>query len=110
MPHGSDRTAMEYRLSFRTEAQADLDHLYDFLADLGGREVAARFVERIISRCYEITSFPGRGQPRDDLSKGIRTMPFRRRALIAYRIVHDEVVIVRIFYAGRDYESELADD
>lgn len=36
-------------------------------------------------------------------------MPFRRRALIAYRIVDDEVVIVRIFYAGRDYESELAD-
>ncbi len=101
---------MEYRLSFRKEAQSDLDDLYDFLADRGGREVAARFVERIVASCYAITHFPGRGQPRDDLSVGIRTMPFRRRALIAYRIVHDEVVIVRIFFAGRDYESELADD
>lgn len=101
---------MDYRLSFQKEAQADLDNLYDFLADRGGREVARRFVERIIAACEAITLFPARGQGRGDLSEGIRTMPFRRRALIAYRIVRDEVVIVRIFFAGRDYESELADD
>jgi toxin ParE1/3/4 len=39
--------------------------------------------------------------------RGIRTMGFERRATIVFRVKAREVVIVRIFYGGRDYEHGL---
>ena len=50
---------------------------------------------------------PARGTRRDDIRLGLRTIGFERRATIAFRIVGREVVIVRIFYGGRDFERLL---
>lgn len=52
---------------------------------------------------------PARGTRRDDIRPGLRTIGFERRATIAFRIVDREVVIIRIFYGGRDFESILRD-
>jgi toxin ParE1/3/4 len=53
--------------------------------------------------------FPQRGTRRDDISRGLRTMGFERRATIVFQVKRAEVVIVRIFYGGRDYERALRD-
>jgi toxin ParE1/3/4 len=50
---------------------------------------------------------PARGTRRDDIRPGLRTVGFERRATIAFRIVGREVVIIRIFYGGRDFERIL---
>lgn len=50
---------------------------------------------------------PLRGTPRDDIKPGLRIVGFERRAVIAFRVKRSEVVIVRIFYGGRDYERIL---
>jgi hypothetical protein len=34
-------------------------------------------------------------------------MGFERRATIAFRVFEKEVVIVRVFYGGQDYERRL---
>ena len=52
---------------------------------------------------------PARGTRRDDIRPGLRTIGFERRATIAFRIVGREVVIIRIFYGGRDFERILHD-
>src|SRR5262249_45577471 len=52
---------------------------------------------------------PERGTRRDDIHAGIRTMGFERRATIVFRVMENEVVIVRIFYGGQDYERRLRD-
>lgn len=48
-----------------------------------------------------------RGTRRDDIRPGLRTVGFERRATIAFKVLAREVVIVRIFYGGRDFESIL---
>ena len=56
-----------------------------------------------------LATFPERGTKRDDLAPGIRTIGFERRATIAFRVGDDTVRIVRIFYAGRDYDAYFHD-
>jgi toxin ParE1/3/4 len=41
------------------------------------------------------------------LFDGLRVTGFRKRISIAFLIVETEVVIVGIFYAGVNYESQL---
>jgi toxin ParE1/3/4 len=59
---------------------------------------------RIVARCLKIGDAPRSGRPRDDLALGLRTIPFERRAVVAY-VVTDKVEIANIFYGGRDYEA-----
>ena len=51
--------------------------------------------------------FPERGTKRDDIRQGLRTMGFERRATIVFEVKRSEVVIIRVFYGGQDYERAL---
>jgi plasmid stabilization system protein ParE len=51
--------------------------------------------------------FPKRGRAWDDVRPGLRTVGFEGRVTIAFVVLEDEVVIVRIFYGGRDFEALL---
>ena len=68
-------------------------------------DAALRFVRRIRERCKRIGDAPHSGRPRDDLDNGLRTVPFEKSAVIAYRIEGDCVWITNIFYGGRDFEA-----
>jgi toxin ParE1/3/4 len=72
-----------------------------------GRAVASDYIDRIEAACMALEVFSQRGRRRDDIWPGIRTMGFERRATIAFRVLENEVVIVRIFYGGQDYERRL---
>ena len=45
------------------------------------------------------------GRPRDDLEPGLRTIPFERSAVIAYKVEDDRVRIGNVFYGGRNFEA-----
>lgn len=96
---------MPHEIRFRPLAEADLEALYEYLA-YAGPAVAAAYIERIEAACRALSEMPHCGAPRDDLASGIRTLNFKRRAVIAYRIGESSVTIVRVFYAGRDYAAE----
>jgi toxin ParE1/3/4 len=67
--------------------------------------VAEQFVTRVRERSRRIGLVPHGGTPRDDLAPGLRTVAFERRAVVAYRVEGDKVVISNIFFGGRDYEA-----
>ncbi|HYC14207.1 MAG TPA: type II toxin-antitoxin system RelE/ParE family toxin [Stellaceae bacterium] len=96
-----------FRVGFRPLAEADLIALYDRIASQSGEAAAEAYVARIEATCRALATFPERGTRRDDLMPGLRTIGFERRATIAFRVAASEVVIVRIFYGGRDYERRL---
>ena len=96
-----------YEVSFRPTAEADLFDLYQYLAHRAGRTVAGRYVHRIEAACMALERIPERGTRRDDIRAGLRVMGFERRATIVFQIIGNEVIIVRIFYGGRDYERIL---
>ena len=97
---------MRYRVTIRPEAEEDLAKIYDIIAD-DNPATAMRFVDGIRDLSMSLDRFPRRGKPRDDVAAGVRTLVYRKRATIAYRILGDTVEVTRVFYAGRDYEAIL---
>ena len=94
-----------YQVLFRPEAQKDLVDIFERILVISqDQQSARRFVSRIVSRCRRIGNVPRGGRPRDDLSAGMRIVPFEHSAVVAY-IVTDKVEILNIFYGGRDYEA-----
>ena len=90
---------------FSPEAEQDPLQIYDFIADAASAERAYSYTERIRKYCLAFDLFPERGNRRDDLRPGLRTVGFERRVTIAFHIAPGIVVIDRIFYAGRDIEG-----
>ena len=96
-----------YRIRIKPEAEAQLDHLYDYSADGSEPETAARFVRGIADRIDALTTFPHRGTPRPDLGRNIRSTNHRGRCLVAYRVEGDEVVVLGVFYGGQDIPARF---
>lgn len=94
-------------VSFRPLAEADLFELYRRIADEAGVEIAGTYIDRIEAACTALATFPRRGARRDDIRPGLRTIGFERRATIVFQVNKAEVVIVRIFYGGQDFERSL---
>lgn len=93
-------------VSFRPEARDDLIEIFRLILRLSGStSVARNFVERIRDRCNRIGLVPEGGYRRDDLEPGLRTVPFERSAVVAYRFENGRVRITNVFYGGRDYEA-----
>ena len=97
------------RVTFRPQAEADLRELYDFIAEDAGTGIAGAYIERIEAACLGLETFPLRGRARDGIRPGIRSLGFERLATIVYRVLKSEVVIIRIFYGGHDFERLLGD-
>ena len=96
---------------FRPQAFEDLEDIFRrVLRGSRSHVTARRFVMRIRNRCLRIGNVPRGGRPRDDLEVGLRTVPFERSAVIAYRIENQQVQITNIFYGGRDYEALFLDE
>jgi toxin ParE1/3/4 len=99
---------MSHEVVLRPQAERDLEGIYTLIA--ADNPIAAiRFVRRLRELCMSLSDFPYRGVPRDDLSFGIRLLPFQRRAVVAYRVAGDLVEITNVFYGGRDFEAILRD-
>ena len=94
------------RVVFRREALTQLEELYDSVVALGSPLAAADLVDALVVFCEDNAPFPLRGTARDDIRPGLRTIGFRRRAVVAF-VVRDDVVILGVFYGGRDYEPVL---
>ncbi|CCE04715.1 Plasmid stabilization system [Bradyrhizobium sp. STM 3843] len=98
---------MAFKVVFRPEAEADLIGLYEYIAERSGHNIAGDFIDRIEEACMALATFPKRGTRRDDVLPGLRTIGFERRVTIAFRVLKDQVEIVTVAYAGRNFEDDL---
>lgn len=101
---------MSYRIVFTPEARDQLDRLHAYIAAAADVNTASRFVDGIIDYIATLQEFPKRGTPRDDLRPGLRTLAWRRRVTIAFVVEEVDVVVIGIFYGGRDFETLLKED
>jgi toxin ParE1/3/4 len=92
---------VKLELIYQPSARADLDSLYDWIADRADPHTAFGYVGRIQAACRALLDFPGRGTPRGELGPGLRSVSFERRATIHYRVTDDAVEIVRVLHKGR---------
>lgn len=74
-----------HSIVWRPRARDELLALYDWIADRAGPDAAFEYTSRIEAHAERLAVYPERGTPRDDLVPGLRTSPYRRRTIIAYR-------------------------
>jgi toxin ParE1/3/4 len=100
---------VSYAIVLAPEARAQLDELYDYIAEAASPAIALRFTDAILGQLEELRDFPSLGTIRDDILPGLRTIGFRRRVTIAFVVEPSEVSVVGIFYGGQDFETLLRD-
>lgn len=100
----------EYRVIFAPEAQEQLLALYRHLTEVASGITAQRYTEGIISYCESLSSFPHRGNRRNELLAGLRVTNWRKRTVIAFVVEEDAVKILGIWYGGQQYEMAFGDE
>lgn len=90
-----------YRIVWRPEARVQLIALYDWIAAQATSDTAIGYTAAIEAHVDRLATFPDRGTPRNDLHPGIRTIPYRRRTVIAHRVLGDEVEIRALAHGGQ---------
>ncbi len=98
-----------HQVVFSPEAEAQLVDLYFCISAATSPEIAANYAEAIVRQCESLKTFPMRGAARDDVRPGLRVFGFRRRVSIAFEIVANQVIILGIYYGGRNLEAVLED-
>ncbi|MCJ2012385.1 type II toxin-antitoxin system RelE/ParE family toxin [Methylobacterium sp. J-076] len=95
------------QILYTAEAATDLDAIYDLIAEGSDPRVAVRYEQRIRTFCDALEYGAERGSLRDDVRPGLRIIGLERRVTVAFTVEGERVVILRIFYRGRDWGSAL---
>jgi toxin ParE1/3/4 len=96
-----------YRVVFAPEAVAQLEALYDYVAQATSSDVADGYTSAIVSYCEALHISPLRGARRDDIRPGLRITNYRKRAVIAFAVGD---AVVSILGEGREDLSTAAVD
>ncbi len=92
---------------FAPEARDDLSDLYRYVATASHPNTALAYLERVERFCLGLSVGSERGSVRSDIREGLRVVGFERSLSIAFTVAADRVEILRVFYGGRDWRSEL---
>ena len=92
---------MEYRIAFHPKAEAELEQLYDDIADRASPAIAWNFVAGIRDHCLGLSTFPQRGTERVEIMPGRRIIGYWRAVSIALAVEGEQVLILGIFFVGR---------
>ena len=94
------------RIRLTAEAEDDLAQIYRFVRrSSGSAEVARNYAARIRAFLNTFDTFPERGSIRDAIRPGLRIVGFERRVSVAFVVEAENVVILRILYAGRQFDE-----
>ena len=93
------------RVVYTDDAIADLLDICNYIAEHASATRALRYIDRLQRWIGKLERFPVRGVLRGDIRKDLRVAGFERRVSIAFIVEQDEVVVLRVLYAGRDVES-----
>ena len=98
---------MPWPVVFSPEANDDLTSLFDWIARSSGAEVAGNYLDRIEAFCLGLGHAPHRGHLRSDIRENLRIVGFERRLTIAFTIEAERVIILRLAYAGRNWQADF---
>ncbi|RWA57788.1 type II toxin-antitoxin system RelE/ParE family toxin [Mesorhizobium sp.] len=95
---------------FHPKAEAELGQLYDDIAERASPAIAWNFVVGIRDHCLGLSTFPQRGTERIEIMPGLRIVGYRRAVSIAFAVEGERVLILGIFYGGRNITTELLEE
>ncbi len=97
---------MPLRVRLTADAEADLQGIYLYIGEKASPGAAKAYAARILEFLSKLEMFPERGTRRDEIRPGLRMIGFERRVTVAFIAQPEEVVVLRILYAGRQFEGE----
>jgi toxin ParE1/3/4 len=86
------------------EATEDIDHLWDYYADVAGRAAADKILREIAKAVATIGDFPLAGRSRDEIREGLRSLSTGSQ-IVFYRLKDDGPEIVRVLDGRRDIDE-----
>jgi toxin ParE1/3/4 len=92
-----------YRVRLMPAAIADIQDLYVYIRDQASVDVARGYIDRILAFIDGFETFPERGIQHNEIGPGLRMVGFERRVTVAFVIDGDEVVVLNVLYAGRQF-------
>lgn len=95
---------------FHPEAEAELQRLYDDITQRASPNIAWNFVAGIRDHCLGLSTFPQRGTERLEIVPGLRIIGYRRTVSIAFALKGGQVLILGIFYGGRNITAEFLEE
>ena len=90
---------------YTPEVEADLNHLFDYIAARANDQTALNYISRIEAFCNGLDLASERGTLRNEIREGLRIVGFERRGVVAFTVEADRVVILRFFSGGQDWEA-----
>lgn len=100
---------MKFEVRYSKNARNDFATIFEWIAHHSAPATAERFVMALYNSCEELEAFPFRGDARDDISPGLRTLGFRRRAVIAFTVVGADVTVHGIYYGRQRQDASIRD-
>ena len=94
-------------VEFAPEALDDLRSMYDWITGAASSGTALAYITRLEGFCRGMAMASERGHLREDIRPGLRIVGFERRVTIAFTVTETRVTILRLFYAGKNWDRVL---
>jgi toxin ParE1/3/4 len=91
------------------EALSDIDQLWDYYAEVAGREIADKILREIGKVVAAIADYPLAGRSRDELRAGLRSLAASPQ-VVFYRLREDRPEIVRVLDDRQDIGEIFSDE
>lgn len=94
-----------FRLVLTDTAKADLRSIHHYIAEDKASPVSAeRFTRDLTDKLYNHAAKGLCGSPREDVSSGLRGLPYRGRCFY-FRVVDDKLIVVRVLSSKQDVST-----
>src|SRR5439155_7071678 len=92
------------RFELSKRARQDLAETHAYIASTSGEVRADAVVREILKNVSLLMDFPGAGPRRDELGRGLRSLPVHSY-LIFYRVRKGGVLVARVVHGARDLDA-----
>jgi toxin ParE1/3/4 len=98
-----------YKIHYAPEARADLNEIHHYIQLQSTRRTADRYIRRVRQFCRDLAVAPHRGEGRDHLRPGLRSIGFEDRISVIFAVFDKEqiVEIEGFDYGGREYRKTI---
>lgn len=86
------------------KADADLEEIFEYTFEKFGLNQAINYLINIKETFIKIEHTPQIGRIRNELKKGLYSFPISSH-IIFYRLLNNQIVIIRVLFAGRDLSN-----
>jgi toxin ParE1/3/4 len=101
---------MKYRVIFSRKAKTQLTSLFRYLSKASSPRIPILYTQDITLACLNLATFPQRGTERPEIRPGVRSIGFRRRVTITFRVSTNDVLVLGIFYGGQNFEAHSVEE